>query len=81
MKIIFNLILAIFFILLTSCGLKVVNNHGQIFDNNLSTDAFKEGQTTKDEIVSILGYPSIKSSFDNEKSWFYVSSEFKKFVF
>ena len=73
MKIIFNLILAIFFILLTSCGLKVVDNHGQIFDNNLST--------TKDEIVSILGYPSIKSSFDNEKSWFYVSSEFKKFVF
>ena len=35
MKIIFNLILAIFFILLTSCGLKVVDNHGQIFDNNL----------------------------------------------
>ena len=28
-----------------------------------------------------MGYPSIKSSFDNEKSWFYVSSEFKKFVF
>ena len=81
MKIIFNLILAISFILLTSCGLKVVDNHGQIFDNNLSTDVFKEGQTTKDEIVSILGYPSIKSSFDNEKSWFYVSSEFKKFVF
>ena len=80
-KIIFKLILTIFFINLGSCGLKITDNHGQIFDSNLSTDLFKEGKTTKEEITNILGTPSIKSTFDGEKSWFYVSSEFEKFIF
>ena len=80
-KIIFKLILTIFFINLGSCGLKITDNHGQIFDSNLSTDLFKEGKTTKEEITNILGTPSIKSTFDGGKSWFYVSSEFEKFIF
>ena len=80
-KIIFKLILTIFFINLGSCGLKVTDNHSQIFDSNLTTDLFKEGKTTKEEITNILGTPSIKSTFDGEKSWFYVSSEFEKFIF
>ena len=80
-KKIFKLILTIFFINLGSCGLKITDNHGQIFDSNLSTDLFKEGKTTKEEITNILGTPSIKSTFDGEKSWFYVSSEFEKFIF
>ena len=80
-KMIFKLILTIFFINLGSCGLKVTDNHGQIFDSNLTTDLFKEGKTTKEEITNILGTPSIKSTFDGEKSWFYVSSEFEKFIF
>ena len=80
-KIIFKLILTIFFINLGSCGLKITDNHGQIFDSNLTTDLFKEGKTTKEEITNILGTPSIKSTFDGEKSWFYVSSEFEKFIF
>ena len=80
-KIIFKLILTIFFINLGSCGLKIIDNHGQIFDSNLTTDLFKEGKTTKEEITNILGTPSIKSTFDGEKSWFYVSSEFEKFIF
>ena len=80
-KMIFKLILTIFFINLGSCGLKITDNHGQIFDSNLTTDLFKEGKTTKEEITNILGTPSIKSTFDGEKSWFYVSSEFEKFIF
>ena len=80
-KMIFKLILTTFFINLGSCGLKTTDNHGQIFDSNLTTDLFKEGKTTKEEITNILGTPSIKSTFDGEKSWFYVSSEFEKFIF
>ena len=80
-KIIFKLILIIFFLNLPSCGLKIVDNHGQIFDENIQFDDFKVGATTKDDLLNILGSPSTKSSFDGEKSWYYISSEFKKFVF
>ena len=71
----------IIYILLNSCGLKVVDNHGQIYDNNLSLETFIEGKTTKEEITNLLGSPSTVSSFDGGKSWFYISSEFKKFAF
>ena len=39
------------------------------------------GKTTKNEIVELLGSPSTTSNFDNEQSWIYISSEFKKFIF
>ena len=38
-------------------------------------------KTTKKEIVELLGSPSTTSNFDNEQSWIYISSEFKKFIF
>ena len=80
-KIFFKIILFIFIVNLQSCGLKVIDNHGQIIGKEVTLDLFKEGETTKKEISNILGTPSMKSSFDKEKSWFYISSEFQKFVF
>ena len=67
--------------ILTSCGLKVTDNHGFVHDTSVNLNDFLVGKSTKEDILNILGTPSTKSTFDGEKSWFYVSSEFKKFVF
>ena len=81
LKIILKIIFTILFFQLNSCGLKVVENHGQIYGKNLDLDELQIGKTTKNEIVELLGSPSTTSNFDNEQSWIYISSEFKKFVF
>ena len=81
LKIILKMIFAILFFQLNSCGLKVVENHGQIYGKNLDLNELQIGKTTKNEIVELLGSPSTTSNFDNEQSWIYISSEFKKFVF
>ena len=81
LKIILKIIFTILFFQLNSCGLKVVENHGQIYSKNLDLNELQIGKTTKNEIVELLGSPSTTSNFDNEQSWIYISSEFKKFVF
>jgi outer membrane protein assembly factor BamE (lipoprotein component of BamABCDE complex) len=81
LKIILKIIFTILFFQLNSCGLKVVENHGQIYGKNLDLNELQIGKTTKNEIVELLGSPSTTSNFDNEQSWIYISSEFKKFVF
>ena len=81
-KIILKIIFAIlFFQLLNSCGLKVVENHGQIYEKNTNFEELEIGKTKKDEIIQLLGSPSTTSNFDEEQSWIYINSEFKKFVF
>ena len=81
-KIISKIIFAIlFFQLLNSCGLKVVENHGQIYEKNTNFEELEIGKTKKDEIIQLLGSPSTTSNFDEEQSWIYINSEFKKFVF
>ena len=80
-KIILKIFFAIVFFQITSCGLKVVENHGQIYEQNVDFDNLQIGKTTKEEVVNILGSPSTTSNFDNEQSWIYISSEFKKYVF
>ena len=81
LKIILKIIFTILFFQLNSCGLKVVENHGQIYGKNLDLNELQIGKTTKNEIVELLGSPSTTSNFDNEQSWIYISSEFKKFAF
>ena len=81
LKIILKIIFAILFFQLNSCGLKVVENHGQIYEKNTNFKEFQVGKTTKNEIVQLLGSPSTTSNFDDEQSWIYISSEFKKFTF
>ena len=81
LKIILKIIFAILFFQLNSCGLKVVENHGQIYGKNLDLNELQIGKTTKNEIVELLGSPSTTSNFDDEQSWIYISSQFKKFVF
>jgi len=81
LKIILKIIFTILFFQLNSCGLKVVENHGQIYGKNLDLNELQIGKTTKNEIVELLGSPSTTSNFDNDQSWIYISSEFKKFVF
>ena len=81
LKIILKIIFAILFFQLNSCGLKVIENHGQIYEENINFKELQVGKTTKNEIVQLLGSPSTTSNFDDEQSWIYISSEFKKFVF
>ena len=81
LKIILKIIFTILFFQLNSCGLKVVENHGQIYEKNINFKELQVGKTTKNEIVQLLGSPSTTSNFDDEQSWIYISSEFKKFVF
>ena len=81
LKIILKIIFAIVFFQLNSCGLKVTENHGQIYEENIDFQELQVGKTTKKEIVELLGSPSTTSNFDDEQTWIYVSSEFKKFVF
>ena len=81
LKIILKIIFAILFFQLNSCGLKVIENHGQIYEKNINFKELQVGKTTKNEIVELLGSPSTTSNFDNEQSWIYISSEFKKFAF
>ena len=81
LKIILKIIFAILFFQLNSCGLKVIENHGQIYEKNINFKELQVGKTTKNEIVQLLGSPSTTSNFDNEQSWIYISSEFKKFIF
>ena len=81
LKIILKIIFAILFFQLNSCGLKVTENHGQIYEQNVDFEELQVGKTSKKEVVELLGSPSTTSIFDNEQSWIYISSEFKKFVF
>ena len=81
LKIILKIIFTILFFQLNSCGLKVVENHGQVYEKNIDFKELQVGKTTKNEIVQLLGSPSTTSNFDDEQSWIYISSEFKKFVF
>ena len=81
LKIILKIIFTILFFQLNSCGLKVVENHGQIYEKNVDFNELQIGKTTKKEIIEILGSPSTTSNFDKEQSWIYISSEFKKYVF
>ena len=81
LKIILKMIFAILFFQLNSCGLKVVENHGQIYEKNINFKELQVGKTTKNEIVELLGSPSTTSNFDDEQSWIYINSEFKRFVF
>jgi len=81
LKIISKIIFATLFFQFTSCGLKVVENHGQIYGKNTNFEELQVGKTTKKEIVQLLGSPSTTSNFDDEQSWIYINSEFKRFVF
>ena len=81
LKIILKIIFAILFFQLNSCGLKVTENHGQIYDQNIDFEELQVGKTTKNEIVQLFGSPSTTSNFDDEQSWIYINSEFKRFVF
>ena len=81
LKVILKIFFAILFFQFNSCGLKVVENHGQIYEKNINFKELKVGKTKKDDIVKLLGSPSTTSNFDDEQSWIYISSEFKKFIF
>jgi outer membrane protein assembly factor BamE (lipoprotein component of BamABCDE complex) len=59
-------------IFFSSCVTKVENS-GYSLDN-IDLSELKEGSSTKDNVLDILGTPSAKSSFGNE-NWLYLSSK------
>jgi outer membrane protein assembly factor BamE (lipoprotein component of BamABCDE complex) len=81
LKVILKIFFAILFFQFNSCGLKIVENHGQVYEKNINFKELQVGKTKKDDVVELLGSPSTTSNFDDEQSWIYISSEFKKFIF
>ena len=81
LKKILQIIFTIFFLQFNSCGLRVIEKHGQIYEKKVNFEELEVGKTTKNEIVELLGTPSTTSNFDEEKSWIYINSEFKKYLF
>jgi outer membrane protein assembly factor BamE (lipoprotein component of BamABCDE complex) len=59
-------ILLLSLILLASCTLnKVINHHG-VNNLELKQSKLKINQTNKNDIINLIGPPSIKNSFDND---------------
>ena len=81
LKIILKIFFTILFFQFNSCGLKVIDNHGQIYEENANFEELEIGKTTKNEVVKLLGSPSTTSNFDEEQSWIYINSEFRRFIF
>tara|TARA_Y100000590_G_scaffold470228_1_gene662908 strand:- start:2138 stop:2596 length:459 start_codon:yes stop_codon:yes gene_type:complete len=81
LKLILKIFFSISFFQLNNCGLKIVDNHGQIYEKNVNFEEIILGKTTKKDVSDYLGSPSTTSNFDGEQNWYYISSEFKKFVF
>ena len=63
-KIILKIVFTTLFLQLTSCGLKVVENHGQIYEKNVKFEELEVGKIKRDEILNMLGSPSTTSNFD-----------------
>ena len=49
-KIILNIIFATLFFQLSSCGLKVVENHGQVYEKNIDFEELIIGKSTKNPV-------------------------------
>ena len=59
-------ILLLSLILLASCTLnKIINHHG-VNNLELKQSKLKINQTNKNDIINLIGPPSIKNSFDND---------------
>ena len=51
LKKVIKIIFTIFFFQFNSCGLRVIENHGQIYEKNVNFEELNVGKTTKDEIT------------------------------
>ena len=76
LKLILKIFFSISFFQLNNCGLKIVDNHGQIYEKNVNFEEIILGKTTKKDVSDYLGSPSTTSNFDGEQNWYYISSEF-----
>tara|TARA_S200000501_G_scaffold289393_1_gene274221 strand:+ start:61 stop:525 length:465 start_codon:yes stop_codon:yes gene_type:complete len=67
-----NLFLTIFiFIFITSCGFKKRVDHHGVHLLKKKSNLIKVSETNKNDIVKILGPPSVKSTFNNDL-YFYI---------
>ncbi|PDH18451.1 MAG: hypothetical protein CNB62_01375 [Pelagibacterales bacterium MED-G44] len=67
-----NLFLTIFiFIFMTSCGFKKRVDHHGVHLLKKKSNLIKVSETNKNDIVKILGPPSVKSTFNNDL-YFYI---------
>lgn len=59
------------YIIITSCNVKKNISHHGIHQLNQKNELLKIGETNKNDIISILGPPSVESTFDNDL-FFYI---------
>tara|TARA_B100000579_G_C22789290_1_gene833584 strand:- start:916 stop:1398 length:483 start_codon:yes stop_codon:yes gene_type:complete len=72
-------IFTLFCILLFTACSKDINVRGNLPDDG-ALSQLKPGNQTRQDVEEILGTPSHKAIFDNEK-WFYISSQTTQFAF
>ena len=64
------LLISIFFIF-SNCSLKLVDDHHGVFFLEKKKEKIQLNMTNRNDLLSILGEPSTKSSFDNDV-WIYI---------
>ena len=64
------LLISIFFIF-SNCSLKLVDDHHGVFFLEKKKEKIQLNTTNRNDLLSILGEPSTKSSFDNDV-WIYI---------
>ncbi len=64
---------------LSSC-LSRVEKHGYMFDLS-DHHLLKEGISTKDYVLNIMGSPSLVTDLNNEEIWIYYAEDVKKLLF
>ena len=72
-------ILLITLTMLSSC-ISSTDKYGYMFELS-DADLLKEGVTTKDGVLRLMGSPTLISDINNEETWIYYSQETKKMLF
>ncbi len=74
----FNILMLICILFFSACS-KDINVRGNLPDEE-ALSQLSPGNQTRQDVEQILGTPSHKAIFDNEK-WFYISSQTTQFAF
>lgn len=73
-------IISILIILSLSSCFERINKHGYVFERS-NFKFLKEGVTSKKEVLSIIGSPSIKQDINFDNSWIYFGQDIESFLF
>ncbi len=73
-------LLILFLIFIINSCVSRVDKRGYMFDLS-GHEQLQEGVTTKDNLIKIMGSPTLISDFDESESWIYYSENVKYLLF